>query len=357
MFKHITESCTSFLVLCWCALSFLSPTLSQAQDYLNSVVKIESLNTFGQAGERGTGLVVGEIGTTKYILTANHVVQDADINADNGLTVEFKGLGDRSFLATIEKQSPDLDIAVIKVVGVDAVFPKIRLIDPFLVKEGLDLIMVGHPKTGDPWQVNDQNSLTVTADEEGFRVMSSIGVEPGFSGGPLLSKKKKQLLGIMIQVSNNNAKAVDIERTMALLKVWNINTELILPSKRSMNKLTFPMLGVGIAALGSAIYFQGEATKNEDKYNTYTDETLRMLGSSDIYASRSRDETRDLGNQQASLALYGYVLSGACIATTIWLNTKKRKKQGLFGSIQNSPSYHVTNYGKGVFQWGLSYRF
>lgn len=131
--------------------------------------------SFGQ----GSGVIVSEDG---YIITNNHVVQDAD-----KITVRlFDG---RDLEAEIIGTDPKTDIAVIKIEGDD--LPVAKLGDSDDLKVGNIVLAIGHPlrqshtvTAGIISAVG--RSQTGLAEYEDF-IQTDAAINPGNSGGPLIN--------------------------------------------------------------------------------------------------------------------------------------------------------------------------
>jgi serine protease Do len=144
----------------------------------------ESPRSPNQGGEyksygQGSGVIVSENG---YILTNNHVVQDAD-----KITVRL--FDNREFRAKIIGTDPKTDIAVIKIEGDD--LPVAKLGDSDDLKVGKIVLAIGHPlrqshtvTAGIISAVG--RSRTGLAEYEDF-IQTDAAINPGNSGGPLIN--------------------------------------------------------------------------------------------------------------------------------------------------------------------------
>ncbi len=129
---------------------------------------------------RGSGIVVSADG---YILTNNHVVEDAD-----KITVRFKD--GRIFTATVKGRDPQSDVAVIKI-DAKGLTPA-KLGDSAATKVGEFAIAIGAPFTWD-YSVTIGHisgkgrnvTRNMMADEDFLQTDTSIN--PGNSGGPLVN--------------------------------------------------------------------------------------------------------------------------------------------------------------------------
>lgn len=137
--------------------------------------------TYGQ----GSGIVIRKDG---YILTNNHVVQDAE-------KVEIKLRDGRSFSAAVQGQDPDSDLAVLKIEAPD--LPVARLADSAKTRVGEFAIAIGAPFSLDYsvtfGHVSAKGRSNVVPDwDEGDTmdqdfIQTDANINPGNSGGPLLN--------------------------------------------------------------------------------------------------------------------------------------------------------------------------
>ena len=169
-------------------------------------------------GGSGSGFLVSSDG---YILTNNHVVEDAD-----GITVQLEDR--RSFEATLVGGDPTTDVAVIKVEGSD--LPTASLGDSDAVRVGEWVLAVGNPGFGPAGGTTSFNH-TVTAGIVSFkgRPLGIIGnelrndpesqeaaqyaiedfiqtdavINPGNSGGPMVNLEG-QVIGINSAIASQS---------------------------------------------------------------------------------------------------------------------------------------------------------
>ncbi len=145
----------------------------------------------------GSGVIVSEDG---YILTNNHVVQDAE-----ELTVRL--MDDKEYKGTVVGADPESDVALIKVEA--AGLPAVRFGDSDLLQVGEWVIAVGSP-------FSENLAHTVTAgivsakgrtqvgivDFEDF-IQTDAAINPGNSGGALVNVRG-ELVGINTAIATRN---------------------------------------------------------------------------------------------------------------------------------------------------------
>ena len=143
-------------------------------------------------GVRGSGVVIGTDTSTgtAYILTAHHVVEEAP----HGIEVSIEGEPGESFPAQIEVHDDHLDIALLS-----------ACCSPwFLAAEAVD---IRYPNRGDTVYAvasNDHGQAVASHGEilgtSGSDIGADVDVEPGYSGGALVTAGTYQVLGIITGV-------------------------------------------------------------------------------------------------------------------------------------------------------------
>jgi serine protease Do len=130
---------------------------------------------------RGSGIVISEDG---YILTNNHVVEDAE-----KITVRFKD--SRSFTATVKGRDPQSDLAVIKIDAKGLVPAKMG--DSDATRVGEFVVAVGAPFMFDysvtVGHVSAKGRSSIIPDpmlDQDF-IQTDASINPGNSGGPLVN--------------------------------------------------------------------------------------------------------------------------------------------------------------------------
>ncbi|MBW3629986.1 MAG: Do family serine endopeptidase [Gemmatimonadetes bacterium] len=188
----------------------------------------------------GSGFLISADG---YILTNNHVVEDA-----TAIKVILKDR--REFLARVIGRDPNTDIAVIKLEGTG--FPSVRLGDPEQTRVGEWVLAIGNPlgnldftvtagivsAKGRPLGIigqTTQSSYTL----ESF-IQTDAAINPGNSGGPLVNIRG-EVIGVNSAIASNTgfyegygfAVPIDIAR--------RVGEDLI-----RYGKVRRPILGVSI---------------------------------------------------------------------------------------------------------------
>lgn len=155
----------------------------------------------GPSKSSGSGVIVNEGG---YILTNNHVVQDADV-------VEITLMDNRTFKATVIGTDPDTDLALVKI---DAKgLPYLSFVDSDKAKVGEWVLAVGNPYNlnstvtagiisakGRNINILERNSEQGSTAIESF-IQTDAAINPGNSGGALVSLNGG-LLGINTAIAS-----------------------------------------------------------------------------------------------------------------------------------------------------------
>ncbi len=154
--------------------------------------------------EGGSGVVISPDG---YILTNNHVVQDADVNK-----VEVSFHDKRRLKAKIIGTDPTTDIAVIKVDATD--LPTAAFGNSDNLEIGEWVLAIGNPLglqgtvTAGIISATGRN-IGILADEKGYGIENFIqtdaAINPGNSGGPLVNLNG-EVIGINSAIATTNAR-------------------------------------------------------------------------------------------------------------------------------------------------------
>ena len=137
----------------------------------------------------GSGVIVTKDG---YILTNNHVVENAD-----EVKVQV-GEDGEEFTAKVVGTDPKTDIAVLKIENGDKSFPAVTVADSELIKVGDVVLAVGNPfgigQTVTMGIVSATGRATLGMEYEDF-IQTDAAINPGNSGGALVDAEGR-LIGI-----------------------------------------------------------------------------------------------------------------------------------------------------------------
>ena len=181
----------------------------------------------------GSGVIISEDG---YILTNNHVVEDAD-----EVRVVFAD-GQKELKAKVIGTDPQTDIAVIKVDGEH--LPTITVTDSDKLEVGDVVLAVGNPfgvgqtVTSGIVSAKSRGGMGIV-DYEDF-IQTDASINPGNSGGPLVDAEGR-LVGINTAILSRSGGNQGIGFAVPINLVRNVMEQLI-----SVGKVTRGFLGIGI---------------------------------------------------------------------------------------------------------------
>ncbi len=210
--KDMDKKTLCYLIKCMCIIStvFLiliyqqHKTLQYRYNYLKpSVVKVNNLvyNTNALSIiANGNLLTPSSLGTgtfidKHYILTASHVVEDAD-----GLTVE---INKKIYSATLLHNSPIRDYAVLYIPEYEGT--PVEIGDSSKLKVGDAVLILGNP-LGILYVLGYGFISAPNQDIEGtetFYIQSWTQANPGNSGGALFNDNN-EIIGVVVRHANNN---------------------------------------------------------------------------------------------------------------------------------------------------------
>lgn len=197
---------------------------------------------------QGTGFIISSDG---YILTSNHLVEDAD-------KVEVELADDRKFTAEIKGNDPETDLALIRI---DAnSLPYLKLADSDKLEVGEWVLAIGNPfglnrtVTEGIVSAKGRSGLGLTTYEDFIQTTASINF--GNSGGPLINLDG-EVVGI-------NSAIVGSTGNIGIGFAVPINmAKAILPQLKKGEEIERGFLGVDIQDLTPELaeYFQLKDTK------------------------------------------------------------------------------------------------
>ena len=155
----------------------------------------------GPSQSAGSGVIINADG---YIITNNHVVQDADV-------VDVTLLGNRSYKAEVIGTDPDTDLALIKIK--ETGLPYLAFVDSDVAKVGQWVLAVGNPfnlnstvtagiisAKGRSINILNRNTQEGNTAIESF-IQTDAAINPGNSGGALVDLNGG-LLGINTAIAS-----------------------------------------------------------------------------------------------------------------------------------------------------------
>ena len=215
------------------SLAALSPRAAASQDFdadrlKRAVPKIIAHHR--KQRDVGAGLVLAVDGDEVLILTAAHVIEDAD-----RVEVRFFEKIYKTFAARVHSRVDDvLDVAIVIARVEDARrtlprLPAIDLGDAPALAEGDEVFPVGHPLDSS-WRISRDNKVEGLTDGGDARQLRfTVGsIDKGSSGGPLFDRHGA-FLGMVTRKHPLHGVAVKEDALRALLADWNIPTPNLVP--------------------------------------------------------------------------------------------------------------------------------
>lgn len=185
----------------------------------------------------GAGIIVGASTTDVYIVTANHVLRKTPHEVASDIRVEFRGLPKQRFPATLSNFDDGADVAVVLVRKVPQVA---RYVQGLRYEHLASRAEINRLQPADPvyWIGNAYGggvkpSLTPdrvrSKDAQSIKIVSAL-VQPGVSGGPLLSPSMN-VLGIFFTDDNGTDEGVvRMDVVLDLLGRWQVPVLLRVPT-------------------------------------------------------------------------------------------------------------------------------
>jgi putative serine protease PepD len=206
---------------------------------------VSILVTVNQGGQQGAGAGSGFVITDNgYIITNDHVVQDADtyiVRFYNNVDMQAKLIG----------ADPDSDLAVLKVDKLPQGVKPLPLGDSKTVRVGDSVVAIGNPfalGTSMSYGIVSAIGRTIPSITPQFNIPEAIqtdaAINPGNSGGPLINMKG-EIIGInaQIQTSDNSSGGQGGNIGIGFAIPVNI-LKLVYPSLIQSGTYTWPYLGV-----------------------------------------------------------------------------------------------------------------
>ena len=213
---------------CLLYILLTTPAFLIAQESLKSPVVLIRART-----ETGAGILVGNEGSTLYLITAYHLIEQNPDAIEIGF---YPGSRLRS-RAQIEELNPRFDLAILScTIPVGYRPPLSFVLAPDAPEFRQPVTVIGHPG-GNEWIANVTNAVNGLDDQKDdrFFTISSQGILPGNSGGPVLDGKYR-LLG-MVQKANT-IQTVCLRSTQLLNNLKGIPTNLLRINKPNDGNLS-----------------------------------------------------------------------------------------------------------------------
>lgn len=214
----------------------------------------------GPSQSAGSGVIINENG---YIVTNNHVVQDADM-------VEVTLLDNRTFRAEVIGTDPDTDIALIKIKATG--LPYLAFVDSDVAKVGQWVLAVGNPfnlnstvtagiisAKGRSINILNRNTEEGNTAIESF-IQTDAAINPGNSGGALVDLNGG-LLGINTAIASPTGAYSGYGFAVPANIVNKIVEDLI-----KYGTVQRGWLGVSIGSVNSQLAREKDLSVNEGAY-------------------------------------------------------------------------------------------
>lgn len=179
------------------------------------IPKIRGINSTGYADEEGAGIILSGTDEEMVILTASHVVG----NAEEIQITLFQYA--KILKASVLRMDEDLDLALLSVSGPfpdwNLRLPPTKRVD---LEVGQNVTTVGHP-VGNEWDINPINQVKsnrIVTDRRRFTITTS-GITSGSSGSPIFSKDG-QWVGMVTETNQVNTICVKSSTIRDLLDYW-----------------------------------------------------------------------------------------------------------------------------------------
>ncbi len=296
-----------------------------SQNFINGTAKVIVQDENGYEVASGSGIITGRKGSQIFVATAYHVVEGGKF-----FEVRIKEVSWRPYQAQLHIEvNRDLDLAVLI-----AYVPELDNIHYYRYRlANLDNLVgedpvtcVGNPPDRD-WALNKMNVVVDPAYGAHEISFTGTGIEPGFSGGPLLERKRNRLLGMITEVTPGaNGVAVSIDQVITYLKRWNVNHEFLLPYKEPVEWQTYALGGLAVGAFVTGVIYNSKGVDKYDDYLRHRDLTAP------IYEGTDRESLRLAAQDDYDIRNYAYGVSGLAIAVAVplefdWIGRKAKKKR------------------------------
>jgi superkiller protein 3 len=179
---------------------------------LRSVVRI--ITQIPTGNNIGTGWVVKRDGNKAWIITNRHVVTDARRTSRKSDKIELEFFSQpppgkifprySARILKITDANDPLDLALLEVTGIPEDIQPLP-ISAAKVSRTTPVIAIGHPSNGGDWIIVSGEISNVISQENKLQITATFA--EGNSGGPVIDKEKKQVVGIIIQITESSTPA------------------------------------------------------------------------------------------------------------------------------------------------------
>ena len=311
-----------------------------SQDELNGVAKIMAGK---YKDDIGAGIIVHYSEPALYIVTAKHVICYEDIEENiKRRSGEFicGELKDSIFIEL--KDQPNVDYKVdpddiyysdrydlalfhIELKAPPENFYKFRIGAPDRLERYDPVDFIGHPK-GDDWFENAFTTFIGKDDSDPLILISTAHkIAGGNSGGPMLSRKKKHLVGMAYQwEAGNKTYSLSIDEVDRFLKNYIQKPNLIRNYREPVMTTSYILTGASLAGVVLGYRYNTKGDEHKELYKEFQDEEALLAKH-----NMTREELANKANKMDRNRNLFYIGAGAALltcVTTEFLMRKKRKK-------------------------------
>lgn len=311
----------------------------KVKDMASGVVKITTRSQDGNAGETGAGIIVGQNRDELFIVTAWHVLKDAE-----SIQIQLPDFSWSTFPARMHTEfNFDLDMAVIIANVPPKVIEKIikfRQSNFGHLKADSKVASIGHPFGSDKsWEILQGKALDITYETNKIRFQGP-GIQSGFSGGALLEtnkSRKTRLLGMIINTQQAGITvAVRVDEIISNLEKWRIPYDLIKPPVEPIPKASIVLGGTSLGTAALGYYFNDKAIYWKDLYNEYGDEQAALEK-----LNMGRQEIAENHKKNVLYRNLSYLASGLEVGTALFIYFKRKHNK----NKTTKPSDPIDFYG------------
>ncbi|MFM6133693.1 MAG: COP23 domain-containing protein, partial [Sphaerospermopsis kisseleviana] len=195
-----------------------SPQEEPLVGVLRSVVRI--IAQIPPGSNIGAGWVVKREGNKAWIITNRHVVTDAQRNSSKSDKRELEFFSQpppgkfpprypARILQITDANNP-LDLALLEVTGIPEDIQPLPM-SAAKVPRTTPVIAIGHPSNGGDWTTASGEISNVISQENKLQITATLA--EGNSGGPVIDKENKQVVGIIVQITDTYQKRQDAAKT------------------------------------------------------------------------------------------------------------------------------------------------
>jgi len=257
------------------------------------VVKENPDSADGHSGALGSGFIVSQDG---YILTNNHVVEDAD-------EVTVKLTDGRTFPARVIGTNKAGDVAVLKIGG--SGFPTVKIGNPENSHVGDWVVAIGSPYGLDNTVTSgiiSAKSRQLSEDSPTHMIQTDVPVNPGNSGGPLFNLDG-EVIGINSMIYSRTGGFQGLSFAIPIDEAMHMKDQIVQGSNGSqLARGSHPRLGVAVRPLTEDEAQQVGADGGVLVVRAAGPARAAGISAGDVIVAVNGVEVRDVGQLQRMIA-------------------------------------------------------